>query len=70
VPSRVGGRGELTGPAEMLNSAPRPADIEEVGGRQVHIVYRPSRGLEVADNRQPRRMPLQDGPRYTDTVVR
>jgi hypothetical protein len=65
VPSRVG-PGER---AETLNPSPRPADIEEVGGRPVHVVYRPSRGLEVADNRQPRRMPLQDGPRYTDGVV-
>jgi len=67
VPSRVSRRGEVLA---QLNPSPRPADIEEVGGRPVHVVYRPSRGLEVADNRQPRRMPLQDGPRYTDTVVR
>jgi hypothetical protein len=67
IPSRVSRRGEVAAPAEALNSAPRPADIEEVGGRQVHVVYRPSRGLEVADSR---RMPLRDGPRYTDTVVR
>lgn len=65
VPSRAG-RSELT---ETLNPGPRPADIEEVGGRPVHVVYRPSRGLEVADNRQTRRLPLRDEPRYTDTVV-
>jgi hypothetical protein len=69
VPSRAS-RTELTGSGDTLNPGPRPADIEEVGGRPVHVVYRPSRGLEVADNHQPRRMPLRDGPTYTDTVVR
>jgi hypothetical protein len=62
VPSRVSHRAT---PPEALDG-PRPADVEEVAGRPVHVVYRPSRGLEV---RQPRRLPLQDGPRYTDTVV-
>lgn len=47
---------------------PRPADVEMVAGRPVHVLYRPSRGLEV---REPaRRMPLRDGPRETDAVVR
>lgn len=49
---------------------PRLAEVEEVAGRQVHVVYRPSRGLEVAEPAQPRRMPLRDGPRFTDSVVR
>jgi hypothetical protein len=72
VPSRVVRRTEQVDP--IGPSAPRPAEIEEVAGRQVHVVFRPSRGLEVADPqrqpRQPRRLPLQDGQRYTDTVVR
>jgi hypothetical protein len=66
VPSRVSYRGA----ADLDPVAPRPAEIEEVAGRPVHVVYRPSRGLEVADSGRPRRLPLQDGPRYTDTVVR
>lgn len=66
IPSRVPRRGEVIEPNDGAN-APRLADIEEVGGRQVHVVYRPSRGLEVAESR---RMPLQNGPRYTDTVIR
>jgi hypothetical protein len=69
VPSRVTRRAETdppTGPGQ-----PRLADVEEVAGRPVHVVYRPSRGLEVAtEPSQPRRMPLRTGPRYTDTVVR
>jgi hypothetical protein len=69
VPSRVPRRGEAVEASDGA-AYPRLADIEEVGGRPVHVVYRPSRGLEVADSRQPRRMPLQNGPRYTDTVVR
>jgi hypothetical protein len=67
VPSRVNRRAETSEAEGGGVPSPRPADIEEVGGRQVHVVYRPSRGLEVADSR---RMPLKDGPRYTDTVVR
>ncbi|WP_018686312.1 hypothetical protein [Actinokineospora enzanensis] len=70
VPSR---RGEFEAPVEAPpNPAPRVADVEMVAGRPVHVVYRPSRGLEVADQRQPqpRRMPLHDGPRDTDSVVR
>jgi hypothetical protein len=42
-----------------------------VAGRPVHVVYRPSRGLEVREQApRPRRMPLRDGPRDTDAVVR
>jgi hypothetical protein len=48
---------------------PRPADVEMVAGRPVHVVYRPSRGLEVREP-TPRRMPLRDGPRETDAAVR
>jgi hypothetical protein len=40
-----------------------------VAGRPVHVVYRPSRGLEVREP-TPRRMPLRDGPRETDAAVR
>jgi len=71
VPSR---RGETTGryeptPVAAPRSAPRAADVEMVAGRPVHVVYRPSRGLEVREQ-APRRMPLRDGPRETDAVVR
>jgi hypothetical protein len=48
---------------------PRPADVEMVAGRPVHVVYRPSRGLEVREP-APRRMPMREGPRETDAVVR
>jgi hypothetical protein len=50
-------------------TTPRPADVEMVAGRPVHVVYRPSRGLEVREP-APRRMPLRDGPRGTDAAVR
>jgi hypothetical protein len=72
VPSRVSvtSRGEAGGGnGRLAPAAPRPADVEMVAGRPVHVVYRPSRGLEVRDS-APRRMPLRDGPRYTDGVVR
>jgi hypothetical protein len=62
-----GGEGGDGGP---LPASPRPADVEVVAGRPVHVVYRPSRGLEVRDGSPSRRMPLKDGPRYTDGVVR
>ncbi|WP_246292070.1 hypothetical protein, partial [Lentzea indica] len=29
---------------------PRRAETEVVAGRQVHVIYRPSRGFEVRDN--------------------
>jgi len=72
VPSRVGGRrGEarVDNPAPAPRPGPRAADVEMVAGRPVHVVYRPSRGLEVREP-APRRMPLRDGPRGTDAVVR
>jgi hypothetical protein len=56
-------------PAIPRPQQPRPADVEMVAGRPVHVVYRPSRGLEVREP-APRRMPLRDGPRETDAVVR
>ena len=64
-PRRNEGRYDAQPPVQRAN--PRPADVEMVAGRPVHVVYRPSRGLEV---REPRRMPLRDGPRETDAVVR
>lgn len=72
VPSRVAfSRGEIDGSAQAPAApAPRPADVEVVAGRPVHVIYRPSRGLEVADSAAPRRMPLHDGPRDTDSMVR
>lgn len=80
VPGRRGeaaGRYESTPPPPPRQSAPRPADVEMVAGRPVHVVYRPSRGLEVreqtprrAPRQTPRQMPLRDGPRDTDAVVR
>jgi hypothetical protein len=67
VPSRLPRRGEIIDSGD----SPRLADVEEIDGRPVHVVYRPSsRANEVTGSRQPRRMPLQGGPRYTDTVVR
>jgi hypothetical protein len=44
VPSRNNGYTALP-PTE-----PRRAETETVAGRQVHVIYRPSRGLEVRDN--------------------
>ncbi len=73
IPSMVPSmRGEFEAPVEAPAAAPNPkvAEVEMVAGRPVHVVYRPSRGLEVADNPAPRRMPLNDGPRSTDSVVR
>jgi hypothetical protein len=77
VPSRVSGRrGEAAGryesaPPPPRQTGPRPADVEMVAGRPVHVVYRPSRGLEVREQTpRARRMPLRDGPRDTDAVVR
>jgi hypothetical protein len=76
VPSRVAGRrGEAADRFEDTPAprapAPRPADVEMVAGRPVHVVYRPSRGLEVREPapRRGSRMPLRDGPRDTDRVV-
>lgn len=67
VPSQVGG--SRVGAQPVARTQPRPADVEMVAGRPVHVVYRPSRGLEVREP-APRRMPLREGPRDTDAVVR
>ncbi|TDQ04086.1 hypothetical protein [Labedaea rhizosphaerae] len=64
--------GELT----RRPQAPPPvrhADTEVVAGRPVHVVYRPSRGLEVGQRPQeqpPRRIDVNRGPRETDTFIR
>jgi hypothetical protein len=68
VPSRVSAS-HNEAPAQVTRATPRPADVEMVAGRPVHVVYRPSRGLEVREP-APRRMPLRDGPRETDAAVR
>lgn len=71
VPSQVDprrGEGRYDAP-QIPRTNPRAADVEMVAGRPVHVVYRPSRGLEVREP-APRRMPLRDGPRGTDAVVR
>jgi hypothetical protein len=73
VPSKVSpvrneARYETAAPTAP-RSNPRAADVEMVAGRPVHVVYRPSRGLEVREP-APRRMPLRDGPRETDAAVR
>ncbi|MGB3438767.1 MAG: magnesium transporter [Actinophytocola sp.] len=73
VPSQVSSprnEGRLdAAPIAAPRANPRAADVEMVAGRPVHVVYRPSRGLEVREP-APRRMPLRDGPRETDAVVR
>jgi hypothetical protein len=74
VPSQVAThRGEAgryePPPVAAPRQNPRAADVEMVAGRPVHVVYRPSRGLEVREP-APRRMPMRDGPRETDAVVR
>ncbi|WP_246868301.1 hypothetical protein [Saccharopolyspora sp. ASAGF58] len=46
IPSRTAGS-PVPGPPEQ--PAPRRAEMEVVAGRPVYVVYRPSRGLEVAD---------------------
>jgi hypothetical protein len=72
VPSQVTTRrneGRYEAPPIPRPNSPRPADVEMVAGRPVHVVYRPSRGLEVREP-APRRMPLRDGPRETDAAVR
>jgi hypothetical protein len=48
VPSRTN---EQTAPSAPEPLSPRPADMEVVQGRPVYVVFRPSRGLEVADDR-------------------
>jgi hypothetical protein len=72
VPSQVSTRrneGRYDTQPQIPRPSPRPADVEMVAGRPVHVLYRPSRGLEVREP-APRRMPLRDGPRGTDAVVR
>ncbi|MFL6121115.1 magnesium transporter, partial [Actinophytocola sp.] len=72
VPSQVAPRrneGRYDSQPQAPRSNPRPADVEMVAGRPVHVVYRPSRGLEVREP-APRRMPLRDGPVETDAAVR
>ncbi|MEU4740382.1 hypothetical protein AB0G02_07905 [Actinosynnema sp. NPDC023658] len=48
VPSRVGGTGRVLDAPTV--PGPRRAETEVVAGRQVHVIYRPSRGLEVRDS--------------------
>jgi hypothetical protein len=57
VPSRV--RATPAAPRVPTVSPPRRAERELVGGRPVHVIYRPSRGIEVRED-----------PRDTDQVVR
>jgi hypothetical protein len=68
TPARNEARYDTAAPAAPRTN-PRAADVEMVAGRPVHVVYRPSRGLEVREP-APRRMPLRDGPRETDAAVR
>ncbi|ROP38298.1 hypothetical protein [Saccharothrix texasensis] len=49
VPSRVSGSGRVPD-APTGVPGPRRAETEVVAGRQVHVIYRPSRGLEVRDS--------------------
>ncbi|GAA0533299.1 hypothetical protein GCM10011581_18230 [Saccharopolyspora subtropica] len=46
IPSRAAAS-PISGPAEQ--QGPRRAEMEVVAGRPVYVIYRPSRGLEVAD---------------------
>lgn len=59
VPSRVHPVPAAAVPPTPRVSQPRRAERELVGGRPVHVVYRPSRGLEVRED-----------PRETDQIVR
>jgi hypothetical protein len=75
VPSQVVGprrRDEVTVYEPPPPVGPRPAETEVVAGRPVHVIFRPSRGLEVRDNNPPpsRRLPMRDGPRDTDAYIR
>jgi hypothetical protein len=67
VPSRVPSGPD---PVDVPSPPSRPADVEVVAGRPVHVVYRPSRGLEVAADQVRPPLPRQDGPRDTDRLVR
>lgn len=73
VPSQVAAaqRGAESRPGlEPPPTSPRVAETEVVAGRPVHVLYRPSRGLEVRENTPARRLPRWDGPRDTDAAVR
>ncbi|GAA1306743.1 hypothetical protein [Saccharothrix xinjiangensis] len=48
VPSRVTGGAARVADTQL--PSPRRAETEVVAGRQVHVIYRPSRGLEVRDS--------------------
>jgi hypothetical protein len=51
VPSRVPSYNNFARIADNpVVPGPRRAETEVVAGRQVHVIYRPSRGLEVRDN--------------------
>jgi hypothetical protein len=56
-------------PPQPITGPSRAAETEVVAGRPVHVIFRPSRGLEVRDD-TPRRVPLRDGPRETDAYIR
>jgi hypothetical protein len=49
VPSRVNNGFSRIADSPVV-PGPRRAETEVVAGRQVHVIYRPSRGLEVRDN--------------------
>lgn len=50
VPSRVTNGFSRLADNNAPVPGPRRAETEVVAGRQVHVIYRPSRGLEVRDN--------------------
>ena len=54
VPSRVPAYNNANNFTRIADNpvvpGPRRAETEVVAGRQVHVIYRPSRGLEVRDN--------------------
>ncbi|WP_199441495.1 hypothetical protein [Umezawaea beigongshangensis] len=50
VPSRISAGGPGRAVDGPVVPGPRRAETEVVAGRQVHVIYRPSRGLEVRDN--------------------
>jgi hypothetical protein len=73
VPSQVTSprpRDEVTVYEPTPAIGPRLAETEVVAGRPVHVVFRPSRGLEVRENTTPRGLPVRDGPRDTDAYIR
>ncbi|MDU0290561.1 hypothetical protein NUG22_15155, partial [Saccharothrix longispora] len=49
VPSRVASGFSRVADTPVV-PGPRRAETEVVAGRQVHVIYRPSRGLEVRDS--------------------